>query len=624
MTEILSIEINGLEQFTRAVEKLTQSGNVFVSGGAAAAGGAAPETTQAFKSAESLGKLAQEGFAEQWNTLKSIANIGIKSIKLVFGSLTWLANKIKTVFTAAFDVLKKVTLSVVSVLGGIMFMSKRLSDQMIMSRTLGANVQTSKFLESSLGRFGASGSGLQSMAAEAQVPGSLLMYGIGGRPNESPVDLYLRSLRKLHTEVNRPGGFGASELTLNTFGLGKVFDINAALAMKHTSREELETQISEFQQNRQSQIENERAIQDFTSKFTNAFIKIETAIVNGFTPILKPLQELGAELNRQLTGLVGKDLLSKLGQSTADLITRFTKWISSPDVEKTIKEYWNDLMRGMKEAWNAVSDIITHTDWKAFGDSIKEFIDGVVRFGDYLSEFGPTEANKAAWESTVPPAGTFGGLLKKSGKEQFAPIMEYFMGQGWSKEQSAGISANLFKESGFDPSKKGDFDPKTGKYTSFGVAQWHGDRIAKFKKMTGKDILDASLEEQLAFVNWELLEGGYKEAGRHLKAARSAEEAGSIITKEYEIPKDAEGKSVERGSLAKVFSSMYDKKEPELFRLRRAKAAKKMEGLPSEEFPITGGVARKYLMPQLPNNQFTVVNATGGNSVIQSSRMPKK
>ena len=136
--------------------------------------------------------------------------------------------------------------------------------------------------------------------------------------------------------------------------------------------------------------------------------------------------------------------------------------------------------------------------------------------------------------------GRFAGGSKMA-REQ---AMNYFMAQGWTKEQAAGIVANLQAESGFNPSKLGDSG------AAYGIAQWHKDRQAELERVFGKPISQATYEDQLAFVQYELTQGKERAAGNALKGATSAEQAGAIVSKKYERPAAVEGAAAQRGALA--------------------------------------------------------------------------
>lgn len=126
--------------------------------------------------------------------------------------------------------------------------------------------------------------------------------------------------------------------------------------------------------------------------------------------------------------------------------------------------------------------------------------------------------------------------------------MKFFMDKGWTREQAAGITANLMKESNMRPDAVGD----GGK--AYGIAQWHPDRQRDFERWAGKSIKDATVAEQMAFVHYEMTEGKEKAAGDRLRAAKTAREAGGIVSKYYERPKLREEEAAERGANAERIS----------------------------------------------------------------------
>jgi hypothetical protein len=134
-----------------------------------------------------------------------------------------------------------------------------------------------------------------------------------------------------------------------------------------------------------------------------------------------------------------------------------------------------------------------------------------------------------------------------AGRSAVAQAMAYFMRQGWTREQAAGIVANLNAESGI----KANGPPGDGGGAR-GVAQWHADRQADFRAFAGKDLSQANLAEQLAFVNYELTRGRYAAAGRALRSATSARTAGAVVSSRYERPGDVRGEMMRRGSSAEA------------------------------------------------------------------------
>lgn len=163
-------------------------------------------------------------------------------------------------------------------------------------------------------------------------------------------------------------------------------------------------------------------------------------------------------------------------------------------------------------------------DWKRAKFAVGEFVSGTRKtYGERPPEVAaPTQ--------------------RTGNKEQDA--LSYFQSQGWTREQSAGIVANIKRESAFNPSAVGD----SGK--AYGIAQWHPDRQAEFEKKFGKSIKGSTFEDQLAFIQYELTQGKEKRAGEILRQTQTAPQAAAAGSKYYLRPADVEGEQVKRGQMA--------------------------------------------------------------------------
>lgn len=124
------------------------------------------------------------------------------------------------------------------------------------------------------------------------------------------------------------------------------------------------------------------------------------------------------------------------------------------------------------------------------------------------------------------------------------PIVRQLQSLGWSREQALGLAANFQAESSFNHTAVGDGG------RAYGLAQWHPDRQAAFKAWKGKDIRQASLEEQVEFADYELRHGAERPAGRRLLAATTADSAARVVSEYYERPADRVGESNKRAKLA--------------------------------------------------------------------------
>lgn len=139
--------------------------------------------------------------------------------------------------------------------------------------------------------------------------------------------------------------------------------------------------------------------------------------------------------------------------------------------------------------------------------------------------------------------------LRESGPHGVAPlapaVMRYFMRQGWTQAQAAGIAANIQAESGFNPAAVGDNGAARG------IGQWHPDRQAAFNAWALRHRLpglaQADLLEQLQYYNYELR---HSAAGKRLAGARDAYSSGAIVSLYDERPADAAGQAASRGALA--------------------------------------------------------------------------
>jgi hypothetical protein len=158
---------------------------------------------------------------------------------------------------------------------------------------------------------------------------------------------------------------------------------------------------------------------------------------------------------------------------------------------------------------------------------------GLLMHSEGLNE-GEDEQMKAAWDK----------YDKQHPQTGVAGAVAYFKKMGWSHEQASGIVANLNAESGMRSNVSGDGG------NAYGLGQWHPDRQANFKAWAGKDIRNSTAEEQMAFVNYELTQGAEAKAGALLRATKNSTDAGSLVSRAYERPADADGEAFRRGQAA--------------------------------------------------------------------------
>jgi len=192
---------------------------------------------------------------------------------------------------------------------------------------------------------------------------------------------------------------------------------------------------------------------------------------------------------------------------------------------------------------------------------------------------------------------------------------DFFCSRRWTPAQSAGLTANLETESRFNVAIVGDGG------LAYAIAQWHPDRQANFAKVFGKPIQGSTLDEQLAFVDWEL-RNSEKHAGDALAACTTPEDAGATVSRLYERPADHDGEARKRGALAREIyvacagvqpSAPIEDHSTELPPQEQSQSQPQgaaMGTLSTFLVPLLMSVVGKFVNPQVAQNVQSIV--TGG------------
>lgn len=160
----------------------------------------------------------------------------------------------------------------------------------------------------------------------------------------------------------------------------------------------------------------------------------------------------------------------------------------------------------------------------------------------------PSAPQVAPSAAPAPSAGsgTVGGRIQQA--------IAFFRAQGWTREQSTGIVANLLGENDtLDPTRRerrrdGSVGP------GYGIGQWtNGKRKALFKSWFGHDLTTSTFGEQLAFFQRELTSTEGK-AGVAIRKARTAAQA-AMAAVGAERPDDFAGAMRKRADIADRLSA---------------------------------------------------------------------
>jgi len=275
--------------------------------------------------------------------------------------------------------------------------------------------------------------------------------------------------------------------------------------------------------------ENKEFVQTFLTIMAAGLVAIGVAV----TPInltIAAVTALGAAI-----ALLYQDYLTwKRG---GDSFIDWGKWEPGFKAAGAGIRWLKDLLEDLVYRAIAGADVLSavfNRDWDRVKFAAGEFVSG---------------NGKKYGERPPAPAASAGGTVNSSGKRpggsaEEAAAIAYFQSQGWTREQAVGLAANIKRESAFDPTAVGD----NGR--AYGLAQWHPDRQAEFQKRFGKSIKGSTLQEQLAFMHYELTEGNEKGAGAKLRQAQTAADAAGIVSRYYERPADAAGEAAKRGQMA--------------------------------------------------------------------------
>lgn len=254
----------------------------------------------------------------------------------------------------------------------------------------------------------------------------------------------------------------------------------------------------------------------------------------------------------------------------ADSFIDWGKWKPGLDAAKYAMTWLRDLLKDMIYRAIAFGDMIGaiwDMDWDRLDRATTQWINGT---GEKYGASARQESSSERFDSSTTTGGVptewrekygigkghqfqTGGAIDMSapsGESKRDRAVRYFMSQGWTREQAIGIAANLQHESNFDDRALGD----SGK--AYGIAQWHPDRQREFKRVFDKDIRDSTYEEQLAFVHHELTTTE-QAAGKRLRAAKTAREAGAAVSRYYERPLKTDAEAAARGATAQSIAGDY-------------------------------------------------------------------
>lgn len=150
-------------------------------------------------------------------------------------------------------------------------------------------------------------------------------------------------------------------------------------------------------------------------------------------------------------------------------------------------------------------------------------------------------------------------ISTKETESRFKGFVSFLQGKGLTRAQAVGWASRLKIESQFNERAEGDSG------LAYGIGQWHPDRQARFRELYGKDIHEASLQEQYQFA-YDEAKKYERPAYEKITQSRTAFEAGVATSRFLERPgKDDQARTWEAkrtGELSARVDRNYDLGRP--------------------------------------------------------------
>lgn len=246
---------------------------------------------------------------------------------------------------------------------------------------------------------------------------------------------------------------------------------------------------------------------------------------------------------------VGEKVLPTLSEMNNDLAEFLSKTSESPEKSTALLSGMVLTTTLLASKLKTVLGLLTRISFLGSVGMI-----GVAASGVYESSKGGSERETSylgRWINRQLGRGDKSGILPgrpgydsgiKTG-DTGGDAMSFWMSQGYSREQAAGIVANEIAESGGKPGARGDGGKAHGLY------QWHPDRRRRILEATGIDVSTASAMDQRRAAAWEMKnEPIFND--QTFRSISSPDEAAAYFSMKFERPADVAGEAFRRGQSA--------------------------------------------------------------------------
>lgn len=293
--------------------------------------------------------------------------------------------------------------------------------------------------------------------------------------------------------------------------------------------------------------------------WTQAWAHIEQSIDNSATNAKRGVTNIAVESGyvKAETAFIDKQLANteKSFKSIAKIISDPSS-LNLKDLKEiiTINPFFEKLFEWLSKISNISLDNIKNPIKSAYdaNTTTAEKVHDQDVIGNVAAFFGDKDAMAA--KETLENSDKYGSTLSKQEKMKVA--MDYFVKQGRTVDQAAGMVANIEAESGGMSADVVSGKRRGDSGSAYGIGQWRGDRQSHFQDLYGKPIQGAGLMEQLRYYNDEF--GAYEiGADKKLRQSKTAYEAGANVSTYFERPRDTQGEAHSRGSRAENLAASY-------------------------------------------------------------------
>jgi tail lysozyme len=272
--------------------------------------------------------------------------------------------------------------------------------------------------------------------------------------------------------------------------------------------------------------------QDFSTKLQTAGSTIESVFIRGLVRLEPGLEKLTDSFTKTVTAFLGSDTVKHWLDALGPALEGFGKYIGS-------KQFQDDVATFAANVGLLSQAIVKGLQWLNIIPANRS---------DHDAKLHALDAPNVNWISAN--LNTLFSNRRASGNHSDYIYAAYRI-LGWSPERAAALTGNdLWESHGGNPNAWGDWDKKQKKYTAYGLAQWHKAGWQEFQKWAGHSIFGSSLEEQIAFEDYQLRNGSERAAGRRLQNAKTVRDATWAVDKYFERPASPSGSINQRTALA--------------------------------------------------------------------------